>query len=167
MGGGKVHQDQVGIHANLQHTGFCRSALGSGTADRSHHENCGSGQLGGVSLRGALTVGSLAHYLEHIQITGLHGTVGAQRHIDARLDGGSNGCLLQAVFSIGAGGNDGGCLLFTHDGLVLVGEGSASGSADGNIEQPVAAKKLRRGKTGPVQAVLCFRFCTAQVQLYA
>ena len=63
---GKVNEDQVSVHTNLQHTGFLGSALGSGTADGGHHKNRGSGQLGCVTTGDPLAVGSLPHHFKHV-----------------------------------------------------------------------------------------------------
>ena len=166
MGGGEVHQDQVGVEAFLQHAGLLASALGSGTADGGHHQHSSGGQLGRVTLGDTLAVGSLAHHFEHVQVTGFHSTVGTQSHIDTGLDGGGDGGGFQAVLGICAGGHHSGGLLFAQNGLVFFREGSTACCGDRYIQQPVAVQQLCGGQTGTVQAVFRLRFGGGQMQLH-
>ena len=167
MGGGKVHQDQVGIHANLQHTGFLGSALGSCAADCGHHEHRGSGQLGSVTAGDPFAVGSLTHDFKQIQITGFHSAVRTQRHIDTGFHSGGNGSQGQTVLGICTGGHHGSGLFLAENCLVLLGQGSAAGSGDGSVQNSVAVQKLGRRQTGTVQAVFHLSVGAGQVHLHA
>ena len=83
MGGGEVHQHDIRIHTLGQHTAFCAAALGLGAGDGGHHQGCGGGEGSGILRSGPGLHGGAADHFEHIQVTGFHNTVAAQRHIDA------------------------------------------------------------------------------------
>ena len=163
MGCREVHKAQVGIHTHLDHAALCCTALGSCAGDGGHHQSGGSREGVGLSLRGTDGHGSAAHHLEHVQVAGFNGTVGAQSHIHAVLDAGQNVGTGTALLGITQRGDHSGGLVLGENLPVHFAQRVAAGDGGRHIQHPVAAHQLRLGQAGPVLAGLVLLSTLGQV----
>ena len=139
MGGGEVHQHNVGIHAFFEHAAFFGAALSSGTADGGHHQCRRSGQGIGFPGSAAHLQSDIAHHFKQIHIAAFHGTAGAQCHIHAGFYAGQHIGVGIALLGAGHGGDGGGCLEFAQHSPVGIAEAATAGGGGGNPEKPMAA----------------------------
>ena len=153
MGCGKVHQDQVGVHANLQHTAFGLPPLGPGAAHCGHHHQS-LGRQGSRVLRLQLgKQGSRLHLLKEVQVVVGSGGVGAQRHIHPRLHHIRHGSHTGNQLQVGDG------TVYRADPLpgqqahVLPAQVVAMGSSSRDVKHPVAIQQLGRRQATPLLAL--------------
>ena len=107
MGGGKVNERNVRVHAHLKHSAFPGASLSLGAGDGSHHQRGGRRESGRIAAFLPGGHGGKAHDLEHVEVSALDGAAGAESHVHPRLDGFQDGGGGLAVFVGGYGGRHG------------------------------------------------------------
>ena len=167
MGGGKIHQHDVRIHALAQHTALAAAALGLGAGDGGHHQGGGGRQGGSIPGAAALCHGGIADDFKQIQIAALHRTAGAQRHIHPGLHAVGNGGGGQAVLG-GAQGSGYSSYFFSAQNRTLLRfqEGAACGGG-GDGKEVVTVEKLPGTHAGAIQTGIHLALALRQMKLKA
>ena len=121
MGGGKVDERDIRVHANLKHSAFLSASLRLRAGDSRHHQGGGRREGGGIAAFLPGGHGGKAHDLKHVQIAALDGAAGAEGYVHPRLDGFQNRGGGLAVFVGGHGGRYGADALLPQQFTLVLG----------------------------------------------
>ena len=167
VGRGEVQEDQIRVHADLDHPALLLAALGSRAADRGHHQGGGGGQGLGVHVPALGQQGGGLDLLKHVETVVRGGAVGAEGHVHPGIDHRKHVGPAGGQLEIGDRAVDRGDAPSGEQPHILRLQPDAVRGHRVRVEHMVTVEELGRGQTVFFLAGLLLLLCLGEVDVHS